>query len=112
MAISETIHWGAQCLPSPPRPPRSPRSGWARLRLMVSVSRGRAHGPAAGRLCPEKPPPVGTAHRGGAPRVGRLAIEDRGRDGDCSPPPAQIPASGTTALGSYLGWVTAKRWSG
>jgi hypothetical protein len=24
-------------------------------------------------------------------------------DGDCSPPPAQIPASGTTALGSYLG---------
>src|SRR5215472_10473136 len=35
-----------------------------------------------------------------------------GRDGDCSPPPAQIPASGTTALGSYLGWVTAKRWSG
>jgi hypothetical protein len=27
----------------------------------------------------------------------------RGRDGDCSPPPAQIPASGTTALGSHLG---------
>ena len=27
----------------------------------------------------------------------------RGRDGDCSPPPAQIPASGTTAPGSCLG---------
>ena len=27
----------------------------------------------------------------------------RGRDTDCSVPPAQIPASGTTALGSYLG---------
>jgi hypothetical protein len=27
----------------------------------------------------------------------------RGRDGDCSPPPAQIPACGATALGSYLG---------
>jgi hypothetical protein len=39
-------------------------------------------------------------------------LADRGRDGDCSPPPAQIPASGTTALGSYLGWVTAKRCSG
>ena len=28
------------------------------------------------------------------------------------PPPAQIPASGITALGSYLGYVTAKRTSG
>jgi hypothetical protein len=27
----------------------------------------------------------------------------RGRDDDCSPPPAQIPASGTTAPGSHLG---------
>ncbi len=27
----------------------------------------------------------------------------RGRDPDCSEPPAQIPASGTTALGSCLG---------
>ena len=27
----------------------------------------------------------------------------RGRDGPFGPPPAQIPASGTTALGSYLG---------
>jgi hypothetical protein len=30
-------------------------------------------------------------------------IARRGRDGDFSPPPAQIPASGTTALGSHLG---------
>jgi hypothetical protein len=28
----------------------------------------------------------------------------RGRDGDCSPPPAQIPACGTTAPGSHLGF--------
>jgi hypothetical protein len=28
------------------------------------------------------------------------------------PPPAQIPASGITALGSYLGYVAAKRTSG
>ena len=27
----------------------------------------------------------------------------RGRDGPYGPPPAQIPTSGTTALGSYLG---------
>jgi hypothetical protein len=28
----------------------------------------------------------------------------RGRDGDCSPPPAQIPASAANAPGSCLGW--------
>ena len=28
----------------------------------------------------------------------------RGRDGPCGPPPAQIPACSTTALGSYLGF--------
>ena len=28
----------------------------------------------------------------------------RGRDAGCPAPPAQFPASGTTALGSYLGW--------
>jgi phage terminase large subunit-like protein len=32
--------------------------------------------------------------------IGRAS---RGRDGDCSPPRAQIPASGTTAPGSCLG---------
>jgi hypothetical protein len=30
----------------------------------------------------------------------------------CGRPPAQIPASGITALGSYHGWVAAKRCSG
>ena len=29
-----------------------------------------------------------------------------------APRPPQIPASGTTALGSYLGWMAAKRCSG
>jgi hypothetical protein len=32
----------------------------------------------------------------------RSPCSGRGRDGPCEPPPAQIPASGTTALGSYL----------
>ena len=40
----------------------------------------------------------------------------RGRDDPLpfgfGPPPAQIPASGITALGSYLGYVAAKRTSG
>jgi hydroxypyruvate reductase len=30
-------------------------------------------------------------------------VEGRGRDGHCWPPPAQIPACGATAPGSYLG---------
>src|ERR1700735_264264 len=33
----------------------------------------------------------------------------RGRDRPYGRPPAQIPACGTTALGSYLGCVAAKR---
>jgi hypothetical protein len=36
----------------------------------------------------------------------------RGRDRPHGRPPAQIPACGTTALGSYLGCVAAKRTSG
>jgi hypothetical protein len=31
------------------------------------------------------------------------AVTGRGRDRPCGRPPAQIPACGTTALGSYLG---------
>ena len=38
--------------------------------------------------------------------------EGRGRDRPCGRPPAQIPACGITALGSYLGCVAAKRTSG
>src|SRR5215831_20196893 len=38
----------------------------------------------------------------GAPLRGvRHLVWDRGRDGDCSRPPVQISARGTTALGSY-----------
>jgi hypothetical protein len=43
------------------------------------------------------------------PRDIRLS---RGRDRPHGRPPAQIPACGTTALGSYLGCVAAKRASG
>jgi phospholipase C len=34
---------------------------------------------------------------------GKLVTISRGRDRPCGRPPAQIPACGTTALGSYLG---------
>jgi hypothetical protein len=39
------------------------------------------------------------------------ANDGRGRDGDCSPPPAQIRTCGFPAYGSYLGWVTANRFA-
>ena len=34
---------------------------------------------------------------------------DRGRDGDCSPPPAQTRTGPIKASGSYLEYLTAKR---
>ena len=42
--------------------------------------------------------------------VGRqeLGLEDRGRNGDCSPPPAQT-RTGPIKAGSYLEYLTAKR---
>jgi hypothetical protein len=43
----------------------------------------------------------GTIKRRITKRCNRFPL--RGRDGDCSPPPAQIPASGPTAPGSHLG---------
>src|SRR6266496_5765237 len=45
--------------------------------------------------------------------TGKLTREivSRGRDRPCGRPPAQIPACGITALGSYLGCVAAKRTS-
>jgi site-specific DNA recombinase len=49
-------------------------------------------------------------------QVNRLRPErqdpGRGRDRPCRRPPAQIPACGITALGSYLGCIAAKRVSG
>src|SRR6266704_6844715 len=50
--------------------------------------------------------PTGTVRRHYNP------IISRGRDRPCGRPPAQIPACGITALGSYLGCVAAKRASG
>ena len=41
----------------------------------------------------------------------KQAKKCRGRDRPCGRPPAQIPACGITALGSYLGCVAAKRAS-
>ena len=36
-------------------------------------------------------------------------LRDRGRDGDCSPPPAQTRTGPIKASGSYLEYLTAKR---
>src|SRR5215468_5740964 len=36
----------------------------------------------------------------------------RGRDGHCWPPPTQIRACAANALGSYLEYLTLKRWFG
>ena len=36
-------------------------------------------------------------------------LDDRGRDGDCSPPPAQTRTGPIKASGSYLEYLTAKR---
>ncbi len=41
-----------------------------------------------------------------------VTAQSRGRDRPYGRPPAQIPACGITALGSYLGCVAAKRASG
>src|SRR6266511_1155855 len=43
----------------------------------------------------------GTARRAHFQLIENNAEKRRGRDGDCSPPPAQIPASGITAPGLY-----------
>lgn len=39
-------------------------------------------------------------------------IQVRGRDAHCWAPPAQIRTGPIRASGSYLGCLTAKRWSG
>ena len=44
-----------------------------------------------------------------APATSRIY---RGRNVDCSTPPAQIRACPIKALGSYLEWMTRNRWSG
>jgi hypothetical protein len=41
--------------------------------------------------------------------VQKRGLYGRGRDHPYGRPPAQIPASGTTALGSYLGCLAKKR---
>jgi hypothetical protein len=37
------------------------------------------------------------------------ARQDRGRDGHCWPPPAQIRTGPIQASGSYLGWLAKNR---
>jgi len=53
------------------------------------------------------PARAGDAGCGGSGR--RNGCQDRGRDGDCSPPPAQIRTCPIKAYGSYLECLTAKR---
>jgi hypothetical protein len=42
-------------------------------------------------------------------RERRNGFQDGGRDGDCSPPPAQTRTGPIKASGSYLEYLTAKR---
>ena len=56
-------------------------------------------------------PVAGTAGMRSAKRWSSWPLS-RGRDRPCGRPPAQIPACGITALGSYLGCMAAKRASG
>ena len=53
-------------------------------------------------------------HRSGLspPTSCRSPGAHRGRNADCSTPPAQIRAGPTKALGSYLECMTRNRWSG
>src|SRR5712691_11520637 len=53
-------------------------------------------------ITPAATNPVSGGQDGG-PVAGLSAPMSRGRDRPCGRPPAQIPACGTTALGSYLG---------
>ena len=81
---------------TPPHPHRGRRPNQRMQRRATRSHRlfAAAHATQAGlaRLCP-----------------GRHRL-DRGRDGDCSPPPAQIPARAANApgssLGSNVGWPT------
>ena len=61
----------------------------------------------------ERRPVLTTSARGGVayPRSGRknACSADRGRDVDCSPPPAQTRTGPIKASGSYLEYLTAKR---
>ena len=75
--------------------------------------------PGAARVvaCPlPSRPATGTARftrtRHDEQRGHRRSLLSRGRDRPYGRPPAQIPACGITALGSYLGCVAAKRASG
>ena len=45
-------------------------------------------------------------------RDGHRGELGRGRDGHRGPPPARIRTSGTTAYGSYLGYLASKRTLG
>ena len=69
----------------------------------------RPHSPPARRHQPARACLVGL---GRSPDMYAVTQRRRGRDRPCGRPPAQIPACGITALGSYLGCVAAKRACG
>ena len=114
-----------------------PRPAWVAVRAPAFHRRAplrrtragnhRAVGPGAPAFHRRAPLRLRLHHRrhrvgGGAPPFHRRAPlrqaerdaegSRRGRDRPCGRPPAQIPASGITALGSYHGWLAAKRCSG
>ena len=69
------------------------------LRVRAVENRG-----AVARMSDHLVATSGNDHPGISPR--------RGRDEDYSPPPARIRTCSFPAYGSYLGWLTAKRWLG
>jgi len=54
----------------------------------------------------DQTPPAPLLQRGECIVIARIRSNGRGRDAGYPTPPAQIPASGTTAQGSCLGFIT------
>ena len=109
--------------PAPPGrlTPARVRRGFRNIRQTLPCSGQRAETRQTRPRPPariEEPPP-GHPPRRGQDRQARRARskktrrqKGRGRDRPCGRPPAQIPASGTTALGSCYEYLAANRLSG
>ena len=113
------LPWQRPCPPGRLTPARV-RRGFRNIRQALP---SLASAPKPGKPGPGRPP--GSKNRRPATRhdVGKTVKRDepkkksrrqkgRGRDRPCGRPPAQIPASGTTALGSCYEYLAANRLSG
>ena len=116
---TSALPWQRPCPPGRLTPARVRRG----FRNIHQALPGLASAPKPGKPGPGRPP--GSKNRRPATRhdVGKTVKRDepkkktrrqagRGRDRPCGRPPAQIPASGTTALGSCYEYLAANRLSG